>query len=37
MQFVLLIYCIVSAKKNKLTLLFAAFNILDVFSLLEIV
>jgi len=26
MQFFLLIYCIVSAKKNKLTSLFAAFN-----------
>jgi len=32
----LFIYCIVSAK-NKLTSLFAAFNTLDVFNLLEIV
>jgi len=37
MQFFLFIYCIVSAKKNKLTSLFAAFNTLDVFNLLEIV
>ena len=35
--FFLFIYCIVSAKKNKLTSLFAAFNTLDVFNLLEIV
>ena len=37
MQFFLFIYCIVSDKKNKLTSLFAAFNTLDVFNLLEIV
>ena len=35
--FFLFIYCIVSTKKNKLTSLFAAFNTLDVFNLLEIV
>jgi len=37
MQFFLVYYCIVSAKKNKLTSLFAAFNTLDIFILLQIV